>query len=449
MNDFVISEGTLFEDFENIGEWSLVGTGASEEADIVNFKTGTQGLKLNMTGGNAASSTKTISLDLSTVNAFSFWVYLSDHTKITNIVVFFSSTTDFSKYFKFEFYNEIVQSGWNHFTPASDDCAVVGGESWNNTMIRIRVVGYVDTGQNGYVTFDNFRYNPISMPTVIINFDDGKASTYTKAYPILQANGQRAVSFINSSAIGIGGYMTLNNLTTLAAAGWDISNHTETHANLTTVTQEEMEAEVDNCYDWLVTNGFSSSARFFAYPWGLYNDAVIAKVKERHHFARIATASDYQAHWSLDDGDKLYFIPASYVENTTTPEEVIAWIDETIINNGVLILMFHMIVDADADLATEWLTADFQTVSDYLKTKEDAEDLQVITFGDYYEAITTDEFHVLQVEEDTLPEVSTSGEAGLALYDISALHHIQIAEYRGVGKHYGFYVLLYGEEGEL
>lgn len=72
---------------------------------------------------------------------------------------------------------------------------------------------------------------------------------------------------------------------------------------------------------------------------------------------------------------------------------VLAKIDATISRNGFLTLFFHRIVDSDADEANDYLTADFQTISDYLKTKQDAGLLEVITYSDYYNALTADWHH--------------------------------------------------------
>ena len=58
-------------------------------------------------------------------------------------------------------------------------------------------------------------------------------------------------------------------------------------------------------------------------------------------------------------------------------------------------------------------------------------------------------WQVFQVEEDLLPEISASGTTALGDYEISALNHVQIADYRGVNKHYNLYGLLLGEEAEL
>jgi len=58
---------------------------------------------------------------------------------------------------------------------------------------------------------------------------------------------------------------------------------------------------------------------------------------------------------------------------------------------GLYIVVFHAIVDT-APTTYQTLTADFQAISDYLKTKQDAGLLEVITFSDYYYALIDEPF---------------------------------------------------------
>ncbi len=44
MSNYEVQAGTLVEGFETVGDWTLIGTGASIAADTVNFKTGSQGI---------------------------------------------------------------------------------------------------------------------------------------------------------------------------------------------------------------------------------------------------------------------------------------------------------------------------------------------------------------------------------------------------------------------
>ena len=82
----------------------------------------------------------------------------------------------------------------------------------------------------------------IDKAKVILTFDDGWTSVYYKAFPIMQANHQKGVSFVitgeaaaNGSGSSYRKYMNISQLNTLYAAGWDLSSHTVTHPHLTKI----------------------------------------------------------------------------------------------------------------------------------------------------------------------------------------------------------------------
>ena len=106
---------------------------------------------------------------------------------------------------------------------------------------------------------------------VIFTFDDGYASIYSIAAPIMATYGIEGTAYIISSLIGGGGKMTLANIQALYAAGWDIANHTYDHADLTTLTEAQQESELSQCTSYLTTNSMSRSAYHVAYPGGTHN----------------------------------------------------------------------------------------------------------------------------------------------------------------------------------
>ncbi|WP_369128058.1 polysaccharide deacetylase family protein [Lysinibacillus sp. CNPSo 3705] len=61
--------------------------------------------------------------------------------------------------------------------------------------------------------------------------------------------------------------------------GWDLFNHTVTHQDLSTLSINCIQAELDGCREWLIFNGFSRTADFVAYPYGGYNNDVLEVMK--------------------------------------------------------------------------------------------------------------------------------------------------------------------------
>ena len=383
---YISDPGTLLEGFENVADWTVTGAGATAQNDANLFTQGSQSIQVNAVNGNYAYVTKSdLTLDLSVEDIFSFWVYIPDKSKLSNIIFYVTSTTSFSKYFSRTF--SIYKNGWNNLVLPKSRFTNTGSESWNNVMVKLRFRLNLISGQDISINFDELRFGIEGKTKIIVTFDDGWNSQIDKGYPIMAANGQRGVAFITTNAVGTGSYMTLAELTTLRDAGWDISNHTAAHKHLATVSQEEMEADIDGGYDWLVANGFGNTAKFFAYPYGGYNDAVVTKVKERHILARKTSLSTYAHFKIVNYYDLQYTLDALSVANYISVASVETEISTVIEAGGLLILLFHKIVDSDAYEGTEYLTADFQAISDYLKTKQDAGLLEVITFCDYYNAL--------------------------------------------------------------
>ncbi len=384
---YISDPGTLLEGFENVNDWAVYGAGATAEDDTSFFKQGTQSIKVNAVNGTSSYITKTVSLDFSTGNYFSLWFYLTDITKSDYIQILMSSTTNFSKYFWKRYYTigGCILNGWNRVGIYKSDFGNSDGDSWDNTMVRIRFQIKPVAGENLSIYFDKFDFGQEGQPKVIMTFDDDFVSQIDKAYPIMSSNGQAGVAFTYVNAVGVDGKMTLADLQTLQSAGWDISNHGEAHLHLADVSQEAMETDIDDGYDWLMANGFGNTAKFFAYPYGLHNNNVITKLKERHVLAR---GGLYAGHFDIFNfNDLQYRLGCVAVENDVAVATIQSKIDETIQSGNLLILMLHDIVDENADAASKYLTADFQIISDYLKTKQDAGLLEVITFSDYYNAL--------------------------------------------------------------
>lgn len=380
VNKNVTNEGILVEGFETIGDWTVRGEGATQE--VVTGKVG-NALKLNATGGNVADTTKTISQDFSAVTNFIWWVYVEDISVWKKVGIYMSSTTNFSKFFAIGLLVSNFHNGWNRICIDKSKFSNSGEEDWANIMIRLRIVNTPEVGENAYIIVDDLRKDYTARPKVIITFDDGWQSVYDKAYPIMAANGQKGVAFIITNLIGGAGRLTLANLNTLYGIGWDILNHTHTHQHLPAIPETQMHTEIDNATAWLINNGFKSSSLFLAYPYGAYNQTVIDYLKLKGFvFAKSTRNASWQPQLNLSD-DLPYQICVLTCNNVTSTGLVQEYIDRAINQSGLLVLSFHKIVDADADESTKYLTADFQIISDYLKTKSDANLLDVETFTNY------------------------------------------------------------------
>lgn len=397
-NSYVIDQGVLLEGFEDAAEWYEVGgVGASIENDSTNRRQGSQSIKLNAVNGAAGWASKIVDWDLSSMDNIIFWVYISDYRKLDYIQLTLANVR-WSKYYYItltyatagEFNIDHFKDGWNKFVIPKSAFSETGSPDWNDSIVGIQIKCKAATagGEDVSVSWDDLRMNYVAKAKCILTFDDGFETVYTNAKPIMDGNGQTGTAFIISGYVGgsIEGdnCMSKAQLEGLRDAGWDVSNHTDGLGNLFYMSQEDMEAAIDNGYDWLVSNGFEASAKFFCYPSGAFKDTVITKLRERHVLARTTIDTEYDPHFRLEDDDIDMLMKKKGVGSDQTPATVKGWIDKIIETNGLLVLMFHRIVDSGASGGCEYNKADFEEISDYLASSGISGDIDVITFGDYY-----------------------------------------------------------------
>ncbi len=362
-------------------EWIMGGSNAYQEPDTVNFKEGSEGLKLVANNGDRAYSEKIIDNDFSNISNFVLWLYVYDANSFDYIRIYLTSTDSWGKYFQSSIYGPGFKTGWNKLVFGRNSFVNFYNESWNNKMNKIRIAIYPKTGQSTAATIDDLRTNMNGKRgKLIITFDDGNKNVREKAFPILSENNQPAVSFIVTSWVGDLGYMNLSDLKNLQSNGWDISSHTVNHEDLTTLNDVSLAEELNNSYDWLVNNNFQKSAGFIAYPYGAFDDKVISYVKNRYVFGRATSTTSVQPHFDSSEESELYIQRIIYVYNTTTVQSIKNLIDDSINSKLLGILLFHDIVNSNPQ-KFEYLESNFRQISDYIKSR--SADIDVVTYSDY------------------------------------------------------------------
>src|SRR5659263_399169 len=162
-----------------------------------------------------------------------------------------------------------------------------------NTLTATRVVT-----NNSSVTQANTK-----RPTIILTFDDGWLTVYTRAYPILKANNQSGVAFTNIEPV-LGewpDFMPKADLDELYKSGWDISSHTYSHVDLTLQNESLLKHELYDSKVWLDTSGYTRSSMFIAYPYGSYNANVTNALKTYEYVAaRTVIPTSKYTHYTLN-----------------------------------------------------------------------------------------------------------------------------------------------------
>ncbi|HWO43875.1 MAG TPA: polysaccharide deacetylase family protein [Candidatus Eisenbacteria bacterium] len=128
-----------------------------------------------------------------------------------------------------------------------------------------------------------------------VTFDDGYQSVYDQAFPVLQRYGFSATVFLATGENnGVPGGRRLPSMSGRTMLSWgeiremqrcgiEVGAHTQTHADLTRLSDARVEAEISGCRR-IIEDALGAPPDSFAYPYGRYD----VRVREivRRHFAR-------------------------------------------------------------------------------------------------------------------------------------------------------------------
>ena len=149
-----------------------------------------------------------------------------------------------------------------------------------------------------------------SLPAnpVIITFDDGWDDIYHVAYPILRDHGQRATFFISTNWItNVEGVVGWDQIKEMSQGGMEFGSHSSTHPYLTESDPDALAWEIEASKAALEEHT-GLPVTTMAYPFGLYDDTVIAALQ----------AAGYRAACTIDPGvtaeaGKLMLLPRTWV----------------------------------------------------------------------------------------------------------------------------------------
>lgn len=178
--------------------------------------------------------------------------------------------------------------------------------------------------------------------TVVLTFDDAVSNHAAFAAPLLSELGFHATFFIcefpPDFAVNKRQYMTWEQIRSLDAAGFEIANHTMTHAGLSAMASETCEKEIELLEARFRDVGLPRS-RAFGYPGGPAADYAPPLLKKLgFRFAR--TVEDRA--WKPDRDDP-YLIPAVAVHGADDSNfrRALSYAQ----SGGIPVLVYHGIPD--------------------------------------------------------------------------------------------------------
>ena len=261
--------GDVVLDYEDATDWNEDSGTAADDA--VNYKEGTQSVK------GTAPAGATLQIDIDTpIDAINnrdmwFWVYIPDSSIVAN-GTFYIRVGDSGAYAKrFTYYHTFV-TGWQIIRVKSTDWTAAGGMLQSTPIGALRHAFDADPGETPANSFDQLCFGS-DLPAMLFMFDDGHDDVYDIAYPIMRKKNIPGTAYIVSDDIDGGGIMANTELLELHNWGWTIANHTKTHADLTALTQAQIETELNTCKTALIAWGIDDDGPLHvAYPGGSHDD---------------------------------------------------------------------------------------------------------------------------------------------------------------------------------
>lgn len=119
-----------------------------------------------------------------------------------------------------------------------------------------------------------------SVPLVTFVFDDGNETDYTVAKDIFAAQGEVACAAVVTNWVNTKNYLSVSQLKELQNAGWEIFSHTESHPNLKTLSEDEIETELSRSK--ITLEGWGLTVKNLVYPYNKNND-IARKVAEKYY----------------------------------------------------------------------------------------------------------------------------------------------------------------------
>jgi peptidoglycan/xylan/chitin deacetylase (PgdA/CDA1 family) len=160
---------------------------------------------------------------------------------------------------------------------------------------------------------------PLPKKPIMLSFDDTDLDQYTVAYPEMKKYGFKGVFFIMTVSLGRPHYMSREQVRTLSEQGNTIGSHTWDHHNVKKYIGNDWITQLDKPTRQLeqITG---KTIRYFAYPFGLWNEAAFPELKKRGFVAA------FQLNEKPDKEDPLYCIRRIIVPGTWDGSTLHQWI---------------------------------------------------------------------------------------------------------------------------
>ncbi len=231
---------------------------------------------------------------------------------------------------------------------------------------------------------------PIPDKTVVLTFDDAPASHYSYVAPLLNEKGFGATFFVCEfppNHADSSKYMNWRQMQALDRMGFEVANHTHTHAPVGKLPKEEISRQIEYIEQKLDSLEMADPISF-AYPGYSMSETVLQVLEEKGYL--LARAGGSRVYDPL--ADHPYLIP-SWATDANNEEEIFNAL-KMAADGKVVILTIHGV----PDLEHPWVTTSPALFSKYLKFLSNHH-YNVISLKDLFLYINFEEAHrILKVD---------------------------------------------------
>ncbi|MFW6415112.1 MAG: polysaccharide deacetylase family protein [Thermodesulfobacteriota bacterium] len=132
--------------------------------------------------------------------------------------------------------------------------------------------------------------NDLPERTAVLTIDDAYKSIKTKALPLLQEYGYKATIFASTNHVGGKNYLSWEDLQALQDQGFEIGNHSHSHAHFVNFDQDrrvdEFEQDLEKSQR-LFQENLNKTVELYAYPFGEYCPGM-QKILQKHGYKAAA-----------------------------------------------------------------------------------------------------------------------------------------------------------------
>ena len=180
---------------------------------------------------------------------------------------------------------------YHNLGPQSKGRLTLGSGAFAEQMHYLKREGYRVVSLAEFVEWLRLK-RQLPRKSVVLTFDDGYHSFRDYAYPVLKQLGFPATLFVYTDYVGAGrNALSWDELKPLVAEGFDVQAHSKTHSDLRRLAGEtdaqyarRMQAELADP-PLLFQRQLGHGVQFLAYPYGRFDDALLARVQEQGYTA--------------------------------------------------------------------------------------------------------------------------------------------------------------------